>query len=302
MPDPCQYLPGSTYSIARRCSERRRFLRPDGFIAQVFLYLVAWAAKRFNIGIVAVVVMSNHWHAIVVDWDGKLPRFLRMVHLLSSKCVNTRRGRTEAMWGSAPPSRVRMETPNDTLEQIIYVLANPAKAGAEETAVDWPGLLVGPGIQNVESLTAERPSWFFKEKGRTPTSATLTLLDVPPGFEHLSKEEFAELVAEKLAEREAKHATEREERGIGVLGAEGVLAQDWRTAPETPEKPSDFHPHIAAKDVTVRIAAIARRRQFIADHHESRVRWCRGRRRTCFPAGTYQMRVLFGVRCHPPPT
>ena len=193
MPEPYQYLPRSTYSIARRCSERRRFLRPDGFIAQVFLYLLGWAAQRYNIGIVAVVVMSTHWHAIVTDWDGKLPRFLRQVHLLSSKCVNIRRGRSEAMWGSGPPSRVRLETPDDILDKIVYVLANPSAAGAVERAVDWPGLLVGPGIQTVESLAAQRPSWFFRKKGRTPTSAQL-LLSVPPGFEHLSKEEFALLV------------------------------------------------------------------------------------------------------------
>ena len=54
MPEPYQYLPESTYSIARRCSERRRFLRPDGFIAQLFLYLNAWAAQHYNIDIVAV--------------------------------------------------------------------------------------------------------------------------------------------------------------------------------------------------------------------------------------------------------
>ncbi len=286
--------------LTRRTSERRFFLRPDSFITQLFLYALGWAAERFNIGIVCVVVMSNHWHAVVIDHDAKLPRFVAKVHLTVAKCVNVFRGRWENVWASGRYNAVRLMTADDVLDRIVYVLANPVRAALVETAAEWPGLLLGPGLRTVDTLEAMRPTLWFRKRGRTPRSAALVLLK-PACFDHLSDEAFEELVAKRLekVEREVAAALVLEDRQ--PLGADAVLEQDWRDAPKTEAPRRVRHPHIAARDDDLRVVTIRELQQFYVDHERARCRWTRGRRRTRFPAGTYLMRVRYRVTCHPPP-
>jgi len=49
MTAPRQVLPGTTSLITRRCSERRFFLRPTAVTNEIFLYVLAVAAKRYNV-------------------------------------------------------------------------------------------------------------------------------------------------------------------------------------------------------------------------------------------------------------
>ena len=44
-----QVVPGREYMIARRCSERRFFLRPDAETDNAFIYCLALAAIRANV-------------------------------------------------------------------------------------------------------------------------------------------------------------------------------------------------------------------------------------------------------------
>ena len=43
---PREVLPGRTYMVTRRCSERRFFLRPDHATNNAFIYCLAMAAAR----------------------------------------------------------------------------------------------------------------------------------------------------------------------------------------------------------------------------------------------------------------
>ena len=38
--------------VTRRCSERRFFLRPSPKTNQAFWYILGWAARKYNIGVV----------------------------------------------------------------------------------------------------------------------------------------------------------------------------------------------------------------------------------------------------------
>ena len=49
MTAPRQVLPGTTYLVSHRCSERRFFLRPSRLGNDVFRYLLAVAAQRYGI-------------------------------------------------------------------------------------------------------------------------------------------------------------------------------------------------------------------------------------------------------------
>src|SRR6185295_18352497 len=76
---PRAVVPGRTYMITRRCSERRFFLRPDRETNNAFIYCLAVAAQKYGVKVIFTATMSNHHHTGVVDLEGNLPDFERPV-------------------------------------------------------------------------------------------------------------------------------------------------------------------------------------------------------------------------------
>ena len=113
--------------MTRRCSERRFFLKPSPRTNQAFWYVLARAARKHNVGVAAACAMSNHYHLVVVDNDGRLPAFLRDFNSLLAKCMNANWGRWEPMWDGAQTSVVHLTDGASQLEKTTYVLTNPVK-------------------------------------------------------------------------------------------------------------------------------------------------------------------------------
>ncbi|HJX55174.1 MAG TPA: hypothetical protein VJ801_20630 [Polyangia bacterium] len=57
---PRAIVPGRRNTIARRCSERRFFMRPGRGTNNAFIYCLALAARKASISIVCVGTLSNH--------------------------------------------------------------------------------------------------------------------------------------------------------------------------------------------------------------------------------------------------
>ena len=93
MTAPREVLPGRCYLITRRCTRREFLLRPDEVTNKAFLYCLGEAAQRYGIDVVSVLALSNHWHGIVYDRDGRFPEFLAHFHKLVAKVLNARWGR-----------------------------------------------------------------------------------------------------------------------------------------------------------------------------------------------------------------
>ena len=79
---PRRIVPGTTYLLTRRCTQRRFMLVPRGIVPKLFGYCVALAAERHGIQVHAITTMSNHYHAVVTDPHGRIPQFCRDVHNL----------------------------------------------------------------------------------------------------------------------------------------------------------------------------------------------------------------------------
>jgi hypothetical protein len=56
---PRRILPGASYLLTRRCSERRFFLRPSRRTNELFLYVLALAVSRYGMLVHAFCVLSN---------------------------------------------------------------------------------------------------------------------------------------------------------------------------------------------------------------------------------------------------
>jgi putative transposase len=289
MTAPRQVLPGTSYLVGRRCSERRFFLRPCPVTNEIFLYVLAVAANRYAVDVHAFCVVSNHYHLIVSDPHARLPSFVQYLDSLVARATNASLGRWEGFWSSETSySAVAHGDTGDLVRKAAYVLANPVSARLVRT-----GRWTAPEQLGTATLRARRPEVFFSATGGMPEHAELTL-SVPEGFS--SAEEFQRLVAAALGELE--EAVRREApTGGGFLGRARVLAQKPTSRPAPREPRRGLSPRVAARDTWKRIEVISRLVDFVRAY---RAAWAARRSGTAdvvFPVGTYLLRIQHGVRC-----
>ncbi|HZZ85342.1 MAG TPA: hypothetical protein VFE30_12445 [Anaeromyxobacteraceae bacterium] len=294
MTAPRQVLPGTTYLVTRRCSERRFFLRPSKATNAIFLYVLAVAARMYGVRVHALCVLSNHYHLVLTDADGRLPAFMQYLDGLVARAVNASLGRWEGFWSAdASYSAVSQGDAGDVVRKIAYTLANPASAGLVRTGREWPGLWSAPEQLATATLLAPRPDVFFSPA--MPESATLELA-LPPGLS--SVEELQRLVIAAMAGLEEQHRARAPERGF--LGRSRVLAQKPFSRPAPGESRRKLNPRIAARDKWKRIEAIGRLRAFLDAYRVALAELRSGLRDALFPAGTYQLRIEHNLRCTAP--
>ena len=298
---PREVLPGCTYMITRRCSERRFLLRPDHETNNAFLYCLAVAAQRFGIQVIFTYAAANHHHTGIFDPDGRYPEFLAYFHKYVAKCQNALRGRFENFWSSEHASVVRLVQRDDILEKMIYTLTNPVKDPLVAHVREWPGVNSYGATVDGTALTATRPAHFFRKDGTMPAVVTLTVAR-PQGFEEMSAKEFAALIKARVAAAEKSAAADRRAKGINVLGRERILKQDWRARPKSAEAHFKLSPRIAAKNKWARIEAITRNMDFLAAYFAAKDEFRKGSRDVVFPAGTWWLRKYVKVRCAKAPS
>ncbi len=294
MTAPRQILPGTIYLVTRRCSERRLFLRPSKAANDIFRYVLAVAAERYGILVHAFCVLSNHFHLVVSDPQARLPDFHRYLDGLVARAMNCSLGRWESFWDPDSYSAVRLETADDVLDKMVYVLANPVAAGLVRRGRDWPGLWSDPSWIGGAPIEAERPKDFFRAEGPLPASARLEL-HPPPGFE--ADEGFIEALRAGLRAAEDRAAADLRREGRAFLGASRVLAQKPRSRPAPGEPRRSLSPRVAGKNRWRRIEALLRLAEFEHAYREALAAWKAGLRQVLFPPGTWAMRVHHAAPC-----
>jgi putative transposase len=291
---PRQVVPGTTYLVSRRCTQRQFLLKPSVLTNLVFKFVLAVAAARYGLLIHAVCVMSNHFHLVVTDPRANLPDFSRLLDGVLAKALNTLHGRWENFWAPFSYSAVALVSPEDIVEKVAYTLANPATAGLVEHGDQWPGVWSHPRLIGQPGERVERPGHYFAEDGSMPQHQDL-LFSAPPGF--ASAEDFQAKVIARVSELEQASAAERAANGESVLGVRRILRQRPTDRPTPGEPRRVLNPRIAAGDKWKRIEALGSLVSFLENYREALRRFLRGERNVLFPHGTYLMRVRFGVAC-----
>jgi REP element-mobilizing transposase RayT len=297
MTAPRQVLPGTTYLITRRCFQRQFLLRPSQATNETFLYVLALAARRYGMLVHAFCVVSNHFHLVVTDPHARLPAFEQYLNALVARAVNAALGRWESFWAPSSYSAVALEAAAVIVSKTGYVLANPVAAGLVRDASDWPGLWSAPERIGGERLVAHRPTTFFRATGYLPDSVELEL-SVPPGFESVEAFQRELVVALQGAHERARARIEAS--GVGFLGRAKALAQNPYRSPASLEPRRQLRPRVASRDKWKRIEALSRISAFVDAYREALATLRRGFREVLFPAGTYLLRVQYGVRCSVP--
>ncbi len=291
---PRRVVPGTTYLVSRRCTQREFLLKPSALTNLIFKFVLAVAAARYGVLIHAVCVMSNHLHLVLTDPRANLPDFSRLLDGVVAKALNALHGRWEYFWAPSTYSAVALVSPEDIIEKVAYTLANPASAGLVEHGSEWPGVWSDPRAVGQPGEIIERPAHYFAKDGSMPERQEL-VFSAPPGFE--SVEAFRAQVLARVHQLEQAAAAERNATGVSVLGAHRVLKQRHTDRPAPGEPRRVLNPRVASRDKWKRIEALGRLVSFLERHREALMRFCRGERNVVFPRGTYLMRVRFGVAC-----
>ena len=304
MTAPRQVIPGATYLVTSRCTQRPLLLRPDPITNQVFQFCLAVAAKQHGILIHAVCVLSNHTHMVLTDPRGELPKFEQWLNRSVAKCMNVHRKRFENFWAfPGSYSAVRLVGEADFLRKLVYVAANAVEAGLVAFGHEWPGVRFGVGGFGPQRYTVNRPTVFFNPLGLlVPHDAALAVSRPPKFFAGLSDEEFAERVRAAVLAREASIREDFQRTKKSFLGRKAVLVQSPFSFPKTRAPRFALNPRIACVDKWKRIEAIQALGEFLKGHATARKQWVSGDRSVTFPFGTYWMVILHRARCAPAPT
>jgi putative transposase len=299
MTAPRQVLPGTTYLVTRRCTQRQYLLRPSKTTTERVGYLIAVAAERFHIEVHACCVMSNHLHLVVTDPEARLPAFNQFLDSLVARSMNASLGQWEYFWAPPSYSAVALQGPSAIVDKVAYVLANPVAAGLVRRGRMWPGLWSAPAQMGAEPIEFSRPTSFFRRKGATalPERASLRLV-LPPGFD--SPAAFRRAVSDALLLREEAAAVDLQAHHRGFLGVRAVLAQRPFGKPPRPEPRRGLNPRIASKQPTQRVQALAHLVDFLRAYRRAFSAWRNHATNVLFPAGTYLMRVSHRAPCEAP--
>jgi putative transposase len=290
---PRQIVAGRVYMVTRRCTQRQFLLRPDHETNNAFIYCLAFAANRTQMDVLAFLAHSNHHHTIVVDRKGRMPEFLETFHKLMAKHQNALRGRWENFWASEATSIVELADSEAIVSKITYALTNPVKDHLVERAAHWPGASSLCATLKGGSLHAQRPRRFFSPEGDLPEKISLKCLR-PPGFEHMSPNEWRGMLSDRLRAIETDAKKRRRADKTQVVGREQVLQQKPNDRPDSHEPRRALSPRVAAANKWARVETLQRNKMFVAAYRVARDLWRAGKD-AAFPAGTYWLHRFANV-------
>lgn len=288
-------MPGSSYLVTRRCTQRQFLLRPSRRTNQIVEYCLALAAEHTGVLLHAVCFMSNHWHGVLTDPEARLPEFLEIFHKLVAKAQKASLGRWENLWSSDKTSVVLLVGQSDVLEKMAYTLANPTVAGLVKSPHDWPGVI---STRFSEERELEMPDDFFNHEGALPDVLTLKFVR-PRIFAGLSDLQLQAQLNAEVAKRVKRAREDMTLRRLPFVGRDAVLRQAFSAVPKTPAPRRNPSPRIAAKSTPERVHAIRRMLEFVREYRATWHEWRNGNRAAVFPLGTYSLRIYARVACAP---
>lgn len=291
-----QVVPGRTYLITRRCTQRQYLLKPDAKVEEIYLYCLGEAVERYAITLHGFIAMSNHQHLVVRDNKGNFPDFLAHLHKMIAKAINAHRGRGENLWATEQPNAVYLVEREDRFRKLVYLLANPVSDHLVDRVSDWPGACSFVMHLSGRTKTVKRPRAFFRSNGKMPPEVTLRV-ERPEGFELLTEAEWTAKLEDAVREEERLARRARVGR---VVGRKKILRANPTDAPRTREPRHGFHPWIACIDIARRISELEALSAFRDARASALRRHVEGDRDAVFPWGTYHVRGSFVIA--PPPS
>jgi putative transposase len=300
MTQPRRILPHDCLLITRRCANRQFLLRPCPATNSVFEYCLAEAAERYGIAVIAWMVMSNHYHMVIVDPEARVSEFMGRFHALVAKNLNRHWRRWENFWSVEQACVTKLVNEEDVIDKVVYTLTNPVKDKLVKRVEDWPGSSSWKHlrIQPEKLAPILRPKGFFRERG--PMIGKVNLKTKAPTSTAISISNWIAHVRAQVRDVEVRAENERRATGERVPPRAALTTISPFDTPKTHEPRRKLRPTIACKNKDDRIAAIREQKAFRAAYRSAWLQWVARIYTVVFPAGTWLMRMR-GALCEPYP-
>ncbi len=290
---------GCLTEVTNRTIQGRLLLRPSKEFNQIATGILARAARRYAVKVMAAVYLSNHYHLLLWAEDaeqlsdfmayhnGNLAREAGRLHGWSDKFWS---GRYKAIWVSGEEEA--------QVARLKYLLSHGAKEGLVSRPQDWPGvhsaeaLLTGEPLDGLwlnrrqQSATRQRTKHSESNAYAEPENLSLAKL---PCWTHLSDAAYRQRIEDLLAEVDQEAAAMRRREGIWLPGRWAcqwsILRQAPHSAPERFEKRPMPLVHAFRKEV--RDAWRRTYGWFVTAYRRAAKRLRAGERDVVFPAGCF---------------
>jgi REP element-mobilizing transposase RayT len=303
-----RYVPegGALVEVTYRTVQGRFLLRPSQPVNDTVVGALARAlAHSPEIGLVGIVVLSNHLHLLLrVESQEHLSTLMER---FASKCayeINKLQGWEGSVFSSRYRSICVTHEAAAQIERLEYLLSNSVKEHLVAKVEQWPGIhfgktllegrewLVGKWINRTKKRRLEVEAQGKKAKAegkkvrRKDYTCTLTLkLEQLPCWSHLPWGEYLARIEEivKRVEREAE--VERELRGMEVVGEQAICLRNPQTRPNEVE--SSPAPLVHAASKRARLEWREAFAWFLMEYREASELLRNGDRNAPFPEGCF---------------
>jgi REP-associated tyrosine transposase len=224
---------GDIHMITYRCEEGRFFLLPTLIIVQLVAYWFARALSRYGSGIeiYAFCFLSNHFHILCKDTNGRLAVFLGYFLGNVGKAVNRSLDRGPAhFWQQGHYNDQIIDGEKSFWNKYVYITTNAVKSGLVKRTEDWTGFnsfkaavknekILGIGLDRTAYQNANRGN-IKREKTKFIDTYEFEL-SPPPMLAHLTEDEQRKSIYQMVKHAEVHYLSRRDAKR--VLGMAQVM-------------------------------------------------------------------------------
>jgi REP element-mobilizing transposase RayT len=292
-----QILPGTTYLVTRRVSQRQFLLKPTAESVQVMLYCIHRAAQMYNIDIHSVQVPDNHAHITLTDRDGRLPEFMAWLDREVAKCMNKLYKRSENFWCTGSYSAVRLLDDEAVFDKTGYLFVNVVQALLVRDFRDWRGVRSTPEDWMKPPTLVKRPDFHFNQNDERWAEVECRY-SVPPQFRDRNVEDFVREVNANIKTRQGQIVAEAKRNGKAFIGVDRLAKLNPFDKPKSKARKGKLNPRFAAGTAEGQRLGRNMLKAFHVGYCEALGKWRNGQA-SMFPAGTYWLAKFVNVCCAP---
>lgn len=294
---PRQVLPGVTYLITRRVSQRQFLLKPTPLSRQVVEYCFHRACQIYGVDLHSLQVIDNHYHATATDVRGELPNFMAWVDREIAKCMNETYDRAENFWSDDHYSAVALHDAEAVFAKTVYVFVNVVKALLVKDYREWHGVRSTPQDWLRAPKVVKRPEFHFDQKDKRWAEVECRYT-IPPQFRDRDPALFVQDMEAAIEERQREIRAEAARNDKTFVGQKRLENLNPFDKPKSAHVKGKLNPTFAAGTAQGQKHARDMLHAFRGAYVEALSKWRQGL--ACmFPAGTFWLARFAHVACAP---
>ena len=259
-----RYLPpegSGLVEVTCRTLQGRFLLTPRTELNEIILGALGRAQELYPVDICAFAFASNHFHLLLRrESTHRMAQFMGHFNSNLAREAGRLAHWREKFWGRRYQAIPVSEEEAAQRERLRYILAHGCKEDLVERLRDWPG------VSAVRALLEEEPLqgyWFDRTREHADRRRGLAFerlshatpytvhLEPLPCWEHLSRDEYQQRIAEIVDDIESQAALRRQLHDLSASpkGPEAIQTQEPHEAPEKLKKSPAPPFHAASRKV-----------------------------------------------------